>query len=59
MTSNVPTGLTYCRYQDFRDSTGPYYAHTSMYWNVTAARLAFIIVFEHIVFFTIYLIQWM
>ncbi|CAM4777756.1 unnamed protein product [Rotaria magnacalcarata] len=59
MTSNVPTGLTYCRYQDFRESTGPYYAHTSMYWNVTAARLAFIIVFEHIVFFTIYLIQWM
>ncbi|CAF4552415.1 unnamed protein product [Rotaria socialis] len=59
MTSAVPTNLTYCRYRDFRESTGPYYAHTSMYWNVAAARLAFMIVFEHTVFFTIYLIQWM
>jgi hypothetical protein len=30
-----------------------------MYWNVTAARLAFIIVFEHVIFFAIYLMQWL
>lgn len=28
------------------------------YWNVLAARLAFIIVFEHLIFFIVYLIQW-
>jgi len=30
-----------------------------MFWNITAARLAFIIVFEHVIYFTIYLIQWL
>lgn len=30
-----------------------------MYWNVTAARLAFIIVFEHVIFFIVYLMQWL
>lgn len=45
-------------YRDFRETTGPTYAHTLTYWNVLAARLAFIIVFEHLIFFIIYLIQW-
>ncbi len=45
-------------YRDFRASTGPY-AQTSIYWNVLAARLAFIIVFEHVIFFIIYLMQWL
>lgn len=39
-------------------STSPY-TETSVYWNVLAARLAFIVVFEHLVFFTVYLIQWL
>jgi hypothetical protein len=30
-----------------------------MYWNITAARLAFIIVFEHIIFFIVYLMEWL
>ena len=30
-----------------------------MYWNVTAARLAFIVVFEHLIFFIIYVMQWL
>jgi hypothetical protein len=30
-----------------------------MFWNITAARLAFIAVFEHVIFFTIYLMQWL
>ena len=56
--SDVPTNLTYCRYRDFRESTGPSYTETSMFWNVTAARLAFVVVFEHLIFFVIYLLQW-
>ncbi|XP_060891517.1 anoctamin-3 isoform X3 [Labrus mixtus] len=42
----------YCRYRDYRAppwSTGPY-EFTLQFWHVLAARLAFIIVFEHLVF---------
>lgn len=46
-------------YRDFRNSTGPNYDQTVVYWNVTSARLAFIIVFEHVIFFIIYLMQWL
>ncbi len=45
-------------YRDFREQDQPY-EQTSMFWNITAARLAFIIVFEHVIFFTIYLMQWL
>src|ERR1700722_19082509 len=45
-------------YRDFREQTGPYY-QTSMYWNILAARLAFIVVFEHVIFFIIYLMEWL
>ena len=45
-------------YRDFRESAEPY-EQTSLFWNITAARLAFIIVFEHLIFFTIYLMQWL
>jgi hypothetical protein len=46
-------------YRDFRESSGPSYSQTLTYWNVTAARLAFIIVFEHLIFFIVYLMQWL
>ncbi|XP_006875294.1 PREDICTED: anoctamin-7 [Chrysochloris asiatica] len=36
-----------CRYQAFRDNNGHY---SRTYWNLLAIRLAFIIVFEHVVF---------
>lgn len=36
-----------CRYRDFRDPDGN---HTMFYWKLMVARLAFIIIFEHIVF---------
>ncbi|XP_063800404.1 anoctamin-3 isoform X2 [Pseudophryne corroboree] len=42
----------YCRYRDYRAppwSTTPY-EFTLQFWHVLAARLAFIIVFEHLVF---------
>ena len=35
------------------------YDHTAVYWNVTAARLAFIIAFEHLIFFIIYIMEWL
>ncbi|KAM8890653.1 anoctamin-3 isoform 4-T4 [Spinachia spinachia] len=42
----------YCRYRDYRAppwSSGPY-EFTLQFWHVLAARLAFIIVFEHLVY---------
>ncbi|XP_018585647.1 anoctamin-4 isoform X2 [Scleropages formosus] len=44
--------IQYCRYRDYReppDSDEPY-SYTLQFWHVLAARLAFIIVFEHMVF---------
>ncbi|XP_014904621.1 anoctamin-4 isoform X1 [Poecilia latipinna] len=44
--------VKYCRYRDYReppDSPEPY-TYTLQFWHVLAARLAFIIVFEHMVF---------
>ncbi|CAF1501688.1 unnamed protein product, partial [Adineta steineri] len=43
MPPDVPSGVTYCRYRDFRSSAAPY-SESLIYWNVLAARLAFIIV---------------
>jgi hypothetical protein len=45
-------------YRDFRSSIGPNYSPTVTYWNVLVARLAFILIFEHVIFFIVYLIQW-
>ena len=47
------------RYRDFRESNGPSYDSTLTYWNVTAARLAFILTFEHLIFVLIYVMQWL
>ncbi|XP_071762788.1 anoctamin-4-like [Centroberyx gerrardi] len=44
--------VKFCRYRDYReppDSAEPY-SYTLQFWHVLAARLAFIIVFEHMVF---------
>ncbi|MBN3321994.1 ANO4 protein, partial [Atractosteus spatula] len=44
--------IKYCRYRDYREppnSKQPY-TYTLQFWHVLAARLAFIIVFEHLVF---------
>ncbi|XP_033913706.3 anoctamin-3 isoform X1 [Acipenser ruthenus] len=42
----------YCRYRDYRAPPwgSPPYDFTLQFWHVLAARLAFIIVFEHLVF---------
>jgi anoctamin-4 len=53
--------ITYCRYTDYRH--GPWeenpYTYTSMYWHVFTARLAFIICFEHLVFFLTWLVSYL
>ncbi|KAK2151235.1 hypothetical protein LSH36_371g01026, partial [Paralvinella palmiformis] len=43
-----------CRYQDFRDANGDF---TKFYWQLLVVRLAFVIVFEHVVFFICRLID--
>lgn len=41
-----------CRYPDYREPSGSEreYQHTNMYWHVLAARLAFVVVFEVIIY---------
>ncbi|CAF1501055.1 unnamed protein product, partial [Didymodactylos carnosus] len=51
------TNVTVCYYRDWRQTEYPH-EHTLTYWEVTAVRLAFIVVFEHVVYFTVYLMQW-
>jgi anoctamin-6 len=52
---NPYTGLgnyTTCRYRDFRNPPGhpQEYKHNIYYWHVIAAKLAFIIVMEHVIY---------
>ncbi|XP_075932197.1 anoctamin-4-like [Anarhichas minor] len=44
--------VKHCRYRDYREppDTAEPYSYTLQFWHVLAARLAFIIVFEHMVF---------
>ncbi|XP_033619758.1 anoctamin-4 isoform X5 [Fukomys damarensis] len=55
------TPLKYCRYRDYRDSPHALvpYGYTLQFWHVLAARLAFIIVFEHLVFCIKHLISYL
>ncbi|GAB6018699.1 Anoctamin-7 [Chamberlinius hualienensis] len=43
-----------CRYFDFRDEKGN---HTDFYWTLLSVRLAFVIIFEHVVFGLCHLIE--
>ncbi|KAG9333794.1 hypothetical protein JZ751_010109 [Albula glossodonta] len=53
--------ITSCRYRDFRNPPGhpKQYEHNIYYWHVIAAKLAFIIVLEHIVYFTKFVLSYM
>uniref|UniRef100_A0A3B4TR31 Anoctamin n=1 Tax=Seriola dumerili TaxID=41447 RepID=A0A3B4TR31_SERDU len=63
--SSVPateSGLiTTCRYRDFRYPPGHprQYEHNVYYWHVVAAKMAFIIVVEHIVYLTKFILSYM
>ncbi|XP_042693210.1 anoctamin-9 isoform X1 [Centrocercus urophasianus] len=42
----VKNGTTVCRYRDYRNDED--YSYTVQFWHVFAARLAFLILFEHV-----------
>ncbi|KAM9334686.1 anoctamin-6 [Symphorus nematophorus] len=52
--------ITSCRYRDFRYPPGHprQYEYNSYYWHVIAAKMAFIIVVEHIVYFTKFILSY-
>ncbi|XP_010767858.1 anoctamin-6-like [Notothenia coriiceps] len=54
MPMRTPYNITTCRYRDFRYPPGHamQYEYNVYYWHVIAAKLAFIIVMEHIVYLT-------
>ncbi|XP_030197731.1 anoctamin-6 [Gadus morhua] len=49
-----------CRYRDFRNPPGHHkeYQYNMQYWHVIAAKMAFIIVVEHIVYFTKFVLSY-
>uniref|UniRef100_A0A8C4JSN3 Anoctamin n=1 Tax=Dromaius novaehollandiae TaxID=8790 RepID=A0A8C4JSN3_DRONO len=51
---------TACRYRDFRYPPGHQhqYEHNIYYWHVIAAKLAFIIVMEHVIYFVKFIISY-
>uniref|UniRef100_A0A8D0BA80 Anoctamin n=1 Tax=Salvator merianae TaxID=96440 RepID=A0A8D0BA80_SALMN len=55
-TSFVEQHNVTCRYRAYRDQSG---SHSLVYWNLLTIRLAFIIVFEHVVFFIARMIDMM
>lgn len=54
------TNITTCRYRDFRFPPGhpKQYAHNMYYWHVIAAKMAFIIVVEHVVYFAKFILSY-
>ncbi|XP_035537219.1 anoctamin-6 [Morone saxatilis] len=52
--------ITTCRYRDFRYPPGHprQYEYNVYYWHVIAAKMAFIIVVEHIVYFTKFVLSY-
>lgn len=59
-TSNY-TNVTMCRYSDFRyDPNDPKeYQRTSVFWNVMAARLIFVVLFENFVAISMIFVRWL
>ncbi|XP_056281099.1 anoctamin-6 [Pseudoliparis swirei] len=56
----TPYNITTCRYRDFRYAPGhpKQYEYTIYYWHVIAAKMAFIIVLEHIVYMTKFILAY-
>ncbi|XP_041820001.1 anoctamin-6 [Chelmon rostratus] len=55
------SNITTCRYRDFRYPPGHarQYQYNVYYWHVIAAKMAFIIVVEHIVYLTKFILSYM
>ncbi|KAM9765043.1 anoctamin-5b isoform 2-T2 [Menidia menidia] len=52
---------TNCRYRDYRYPPGHEreYMHTMQFWHILAAKMAFIIIMEHVVFVVKFFVAWM
>ncbi|KAI3377595.1 hypothetical protein L3Q82_008761 [Scortum barcoo] len=50
-----------CRYRDYRYPPGHprEYTHTMQFWHILAAKMAFIIIMEHVVFVVKFFVAWM
>ncbi|KAM9351523.1 anoctamin-1 [Symphorus nematophorus] len=60
-TSTLITGVSMCRYKDYRDPPWDPDAYTfsKQYWSVLAAKLAFVIFFQNLAMFLSMLVAWM
>ncbi|XP_058500899.1 anoctamin-5 isoform X3 [Solea solea] len=55
------SSITTCRYRDYRYPSGheKEYSHTMQFWHILAAKLAFIIIMEHVAFMVKFFVAWM
>uniref|UniRef100_A0A3B4E1W8 Anoctamin n=1 Tax=Pygocentrus nattereri TaxID=42514 RepID=A0A3B4E1W8_PYGNA len=55
------TNITTCRYRDYRYPPGHerQYTHTMQFWHILAAKMAFIIIMEHVVFVVKFFVAWL
>ncbi|XP_026873488.2 anoctamin-5b isoform X3 [Electrophorus electricus] len=53
--------ITVCRYRDYRYPPGHEreYSHTMQFWHILAAKMAFIIIMEHVVFVVKFSVAWL
>uniref|UniRef100_A0A8C5MWS2 Anoctamin n=1 Tax=Leptobrachium leishanense TaxID=445787 RepID=A0A8C5MWS2_9ANUR len=53
--------VTACRYRDYRypPDHERRYRHTMQYWHILAAKMAFIIIMEHVVFVVKFFVAWL
>ncbi|XP_068579060.1 anoctamin-2 [Cebidichthys violaceus] len=60
-TTTLITGVSMCRYKDYRDPPWDPDAYTfsKQYWSVLAAKLAFVIFFQNLAMFLSMLVAWM
>uniref|UniRef100_A0A8C4GVY0 Anoctamin n=1 Tax=Dicentrarchus labrax TaxID=13489 RepID=A0A8C4GVY0_DICLA len=58
---SLPAGGCVCVYRDYRYPPGheKEYSHTMQFWHILAAKLAFIIIMEHVVFLVKFFVAWM
>ncbi|KAJ7344562.1 hypothetical protein JRQ81_000512 [Phrynocephalus forsythii] len=56
-----PDNFTTCRYRDYRypPDHEKKYTHTMQFWHILAAKMAFIIIMEHVVFVVKFFVAWM
>ncbi|NXA41100.1 ANO5 protein, partial [Eudromia elegans] len=56
-----PDDFVICRYRDYRypPDHERKYLHTMQFWHILAAKMAFIIIMEHVVFIVKFFVAWM